>query len=463
MSPLASFWSGLGGQPALVSRASAVERPGVLSSRLPVREFAGACVGVCALAAAELAARRTGGGEVPAVRVDDGAVATAFVSERHLRTDGRAGESFAPLSRFWRTADGWVRTHANYPHHRARLLAALGTPEDPDAAAAAFAGRSAREVEETVTAAGGLAVALRTPEEWEAHEQAAAVARLPLVERFRLDSAPSREFPAVDGGGPLLPAAGLRVLDLTRVIAGPVATRTLALLGADVLRLDPPGLPELPDQHTDTDFGKRSALLDLASDRKEFEALLAGADVVVTGYRPGALDRLGLGAEALAERRPGVVVAQLSAWGATGPWAGRRGFDSLVQVATGIAHLERGPDGRPGALPAQALDHGTGYLLAAGVLRALSDQAEAGGSRLVRAALARTAGELVAGGSGDAVEGGSRHTVEGGEAPAMAWLTERDSPLGRLRYALSPVDFEGGPRDWTRPPGVWGADAARWR
>ncbi|MGC5244465.1 CoA transferase [Streptomyces albogriseolus] len=451
MTPLASFWSGLGGDPALLSRVSAVERPGVLPSRLPVREFAGACVGVCALAAAELAARRTGGGVVPAVRVDDGAVATAFVSERHLRTDGRAAESFAPLSRFWRTADGWVRTHANYPHHRARLLTALGAPEDPDAVAAVLARRSAREVEETVTAAGGLAVALRTPEEWAAHGQAAA-ARLPLVERVRLDAAPAREFTAA-GGDPLLPAAGLRVLDLTRVIAGPVATRTLALLGADVLRLDPPGLPELPDQHTDTGFGKRSALVDLASGREVFEELLARADVVVTGYRPGSLDRFGLSAEALAGRRPGVVVAQLSAWGATGPWAGRRGFDSLVQVATGIAHIE-GEHGRPGALPAQALDHGTGYLLAAGVLRALSDQADAGGGRLVRVALARTAAEVRAGANGSA--------AHGGEVPATPWLAERNSPLGRLRYALPPVDFEGGPRDWARPPGAWGADAARW-
>ncbi|MFF5794787.1 CoA transferase [Streptomyces albogriseolus] len=452
MTRLASFWSGLGGDPALLSRVSSVERPGVLPSRLPVRKFARACVGVCALAAAELAARRTGGGEVPAVRVDDGAVATAFVSERHLRTDGRAAESFAPLSRFWRTADGWVRTHANYPHHRARLLTALGAPEDPDAVAAVLARRSAREVEETVTAAGGLAVALRTPEEWAAHGQAAAVARLPLVERVRLDAAPAREFTAA-GGDPLLPAAGLRVLDLTRVVAGPVATRTLALLGADVLRLDPPGLPELPDQHTDTGFGKRSALVDLASGREVFEELLARADVVVTGYRPGSLDRFGLSAEALAGRRPGVVVAQLSAWGAAGPWAARRGFDSLVQVATGIAHIE-GDHGRPGALPAQALDHGTGYLLAAGVLRALSDQADAGGGRLVRVALARTAAEVRAGADDSA--------AHGGEVPATPWLAERNSPLGRLRYALPPVDFEGGPRDWARPPGAWGADAARW-
>ncbi|WP_344563841.1 CoA transferase, partial [Streptomyces atrovirens] len=332
MTDLASVWSALGGDPALLPRVSAVERPGVLDARLPVRELARACVGACALAAAELGARRTGGGEVPAVRVDDGAVATAFVSERHLLVGGRAPETFAPLSRFWRTADGWVRTHANYPHHRARLLAALGVPEDPDAGAAdavaaALAERSAREVEEAVYAAGGLAVALRTPEEWAAHAQGVEVAGRPLVERERLDSAPARVFAPV-GRDPLLPAAGLRVLDLTRVIAGPVATRTLALLGADVLRVDAPGLPEIADQHADTGFGKRSALLDLSVGRVVFEELLAAADVVVTGYRPGALDRFGLTPRALAERRPGVVVAQLSAWGAYGPWGDRRGFDS---------------------------------------------------------------------------------------------------------------------------------------
>ncbi|MER7487899.1 CoA transferase [Streptomyces sp. NPDC126497] len=453
MTDLASVWSALGGDPALLARVSAVERPGALPSRLPVRGPARACAGACALAAAELGARRTGGG-VPAVRVDDGAVATAFVSERHLLVDGRAPETFAPLSRFWRTADGWVRTHANYPHHRARLLSALGVPEDPDAVAAALAERSAREVEETVYAAGGLAVAVRTPGEWAAHAQGAEVAGRPLVERERLDSAPARVLAPV-GRDPLLPAAGLRVLDLTRVIAGPVATRTLALLGADVLRLDPPGLPELAGQHADTGFGKRSALLDLPAGREVFEELLATADVVVTGYRPGALDRFGLAPGALAGRRPGVVVAQLSAWGAYGPWGDRRGFDSLVQAATGIAAVEGSPEGRPGALPAQALDHGTGYLLAAGVLRALGEQAEEGGSRLVRVALARTAGWLLEG----AVPGPAGPS---GGVPAGRWLAERDSALGRLRYALPPVTFEGGPRDWARPPGRWGADPARW-
>src|SRR5690606_28363740 len=144
--------------------------------------------------------------------------------------------------------------------------------------AAALAERSAHAVEDAVYAAGGLAVALRTPQEWAAHPQAAAVAGRPLVERAGLDDAPARALARLEAD-PLLPAAGVRVLDLTRVIAGPVATRVLGLLGADVLRVDPPGLPELPDQHADTGFGKRSARLDLTSGRETFEELLAGADV----------------------------------------------------------------------------------------------------------------------------------------------------------------------------------------
>ncbi|POX42620.1 CoA transferase [Streptomyces sp. Ru72] len=452
-------WGALGGDPALLQRITTVVREGILPSRLPVREVARACVGACALAAAEWAARRAGLPQVPWVRIDDGAVATAFHSERHLLVDGREPVNFAPLSRFWRTADGWVRTHANYPHHRRRLLSALGLSADAsvETVAAALAERPAVEVEESVYAAGGLAIALRTPGEWAAHEQGRAVAAHPLVGRELLDKAPVRPLVRLDGD-PLLPLAGVRVLDLTRVISGPVATRTLALLGADVLRIDSPHLPELPDQHADMDIGKRSATLDLTAsvDRRAFEDLLAGADVVVTGYRPGALDRFGLSAEQLAERRPGLVVAQLSAWGAYGPWGGRRGFDSLVQVGTGIAVTE-GSGERPGALPAQALDHGTGYLLAGAVLRSLTEQTEQGGTRVVRLALARTAAWLTDGTVRNA--GGAGQVYDGPEP----WLAEADSPLGRLRYALSPVRFAGGPVDWARPAGRWGQDPARWQ
>ncbi|MET9447744.1 CoA transferase [Streptomyces cinerochromogenes] len=459
MTAIKDAWEVLGGRPGLVSRVSAVVRPDVLDARLPVRELARACVGTCALAAAELGARRAGLAEVPAVTVDDGAVAAAFHSERLIQVDGRTPVAFAPLSRFWRTADGWVRTHANYPHHRARLLAVLGLPADASAeqAAARLAERSALETEEAVQDAGGLAVALRTPREWRAHPQAAEVAARPLVERAVLDTAPARVLPPVDrAAAPLLPAAGLRVLDLTRVLAGPVATRTLALLGADVLRLDAPWLPELPDLHADTGFGKRSATLDLAAGRDTLEELLSTADVVVTGYRPGALDRFGLAPRALAERHPGLVVAQVSAWGGYGPWAGRRGFDSLVQVATGIAVTEGAAD-RPGALPAQALDHGTGYLLAAAVLRALTEQSCDGGSRLVRLALTRTAHWLTTGIHPAVPDQGASYA---GPDP---WLTETDSPLGRLRYARPAVSFTDAPTGWARPATPWGADPAAWR
>ncbi|MBA9045081.1 MULTISPECIES: CoA transferase [Streptomyces] len=466
MTDIAFAWTALGGDPALLARVTTAERPGTLAARLPVRRLARACVGACTLAAAELGARRTGHAEVPGVRVDDGAVAAAFHSERLLRVDGRAPLSFAPLSRFWRTADGWVRTHANYPHHRARLLDALGLPADaaPATVAALLAGRTALGTEETVHAAGGLAVALRTPHEWRASEQAALVAARPLVERATLGTAPVRALPPLDAAAaPLLPAAGVRVLDLTRVLAGPVATRTLALLGADVLRLDAPWLPELPDQHADTGLGKRSAILDLAVRRDTFEELLAGADVVVTGYRPGALDRFGLSPEALAERHPALVVAQVSAWGAYGPWGGRRGFDSLVQAATGIAVTE-GSAREPGALPAQALDHGTGYLLAAAVLRALTERSRDGAGRSVRLALARTAHWLTDGMPYDdgPEAAGTPRADEDAHVPQRAWLTEADGPLGRLRYALSPVNFAGGPADWAHPPTPWGSDRAAW-
>ncbi|MFJ3878390.1 CoA transferase [Streptomyces sp. NPDC090077] len=424
-------WEALGGAGELAGRVGFRGASG-LEGSLPVRELARACVGVCGLAAAELAAVRAGGTalDAAAVVVDEGAVATAFVSERHLRVEGRAPVGFAPLSGFWRAADGWVRTHANYPHHRAALVRALGVPGTPEAVREALAGRSAAAAQEAVYAEGGLAVAV-------AGEYGEPQ---PLVEWVR---GPGGGRPPGPGA---LPASGVRVLDLTRVIAGPVATRTLGVLGADVLRIDSPGLREADDAHADTGFGKRSALLDLGAPagRAALEDLLGAADVVVTGYRPGALERFGLGAEELLERFPRLVVAQLCAWGWSGPWAGRRGFDSLVQAGYGIAARCAGEDGTPGVLPAQALDHGTGYLVAAGVLRALAE----GGGRALRFSLAGTASWLV------------REVPAAGPAvPGYApepWLREAESGYGVLRYAASPFG------DWGRGPSRWGADRAVW-
>ncbi|THA36913.1 CoA transferase [Streptomyces sp. A1547] len=436
-------WGALGGADELVGRVAYRGGSGLGEGPLPVRELARATVGVCALAAAELAAVRAGraADEVEPMVVDEGAVATAFVSERHLRVAGREPVNFAPLSGFWRAADGWVRTHANYPHHRAALVRALGLPSaTPEALRDAVAGRGAVEVQELAYGAGGLAVAV-------AGEYGDPQ---PLVE-VRESGSVGRELgPAAQ---PWRPAAGVRVLDLTRVIAGPVATRTLGLLGADVLRIDSPRLAESDDAHADTGFGKRSALLDLADagDRAVFEGLLAEADVVVTGYRPGALERYGLGAEELMARgRAGLVVAELCAWGWRGPWAGRRGFDSLVQAGYGVAAAYGdGAGGAPGALPAQALDHGTGYLVAAGVLRALA----AGGGRSLRFSLVGTASWLVR-----EVPAGGSAGLSGEAYAAEPWLREVESGYGVLRYAGSPLPFGG----WGRGPSRWGTDRAEW-
>ncbi|MFD9620374.1 CoA transferase [Streptomyces virginiae] len=439
----AQAWEALGGAPELALRVRHRGVGDLGQGPLPVAELARATVAACGLAAGELAAVRAGGGveDVAPLMVDEGAVATAFVSERHLRVEGRAPVTFAPLSGFWRTADGWVRTHANYPHHEAALVRALRLPSaTPEAVRAAVGGRTAVEVQELAYGEGGLAVAV-------AREYGEPQ---PLLEPVRASGARGRPLGAAPAGRP---AAGVRVLDLTRVIAGPVATRTLGLLGADVLRIDPPGLPESDDAYADTGFGKRSALLDLAEaeDRAVFEGLLAEADVVVTGYRPGALERYGFGARELLERWPGLVVAELCAWGwrARGPWAGRRGFDSLVQAGYGIAAACGEPGGEPGVLPAQALDHGTGYLVAAGVLRALAQ----GGGRGLRFSLAGTASWLV---RGLGREPGREPVGAGVGYSAEPWLRVTPSGYGVLRHAASPFG------EWAVGPSRWGADRAGW-
>lgn len=393
-----------------------------LVSPLPVEALAMGSVGVAGLAAARWRGIDPGG-----VVVDAARVGATFRGDQLVTVGGERVAGFAPLSGFWRATDGWVRTHANYPHHRARLVEALGTED----VAAAVAERSARDVEDAVTAAGGIAVAVRSRAGWNAHPQGRAVGVEPLVSVRRRERrgrpAPSRP----------------RVLDLTRVVAGPVATRTLALLGADVLRVDPPGLPELAGQHVDTGPGKRTTVLDAASPR--FTELVDGADVVVTGYRPGALDRFGLDPEALLARRADLVVVRLDAWGWSGPWAGRRGFDSIVQAACGVA-AAHARDGRPGALPAQALDHATGYLAAASALIGLAERGERGGS-VRELALARTAEWLFG--------------APFAKAGAIDGEPELQT-LGDVRLPPPPLVVPGAPDRWTRTAHPLGADAAAW-
>lgn len=325
----------------------------------------------------------------PVMQLDPMRIAVAYTSEQHLRINDRAVDAWSPLSGFFPAADGWVRTHGNYPHHAAAIRRALGLVADAgkEELRVALSTRSMQEASAVIAAEGGLCVPV-SREDRALDEELRGTA---LIRTARIgDGAPRVHSPAADA-----PLRGIRVLDLTRVIAGPVATRTLALFGADVLRIDPPALPEPELQLLDTGHGKRFIQLDIRRSPATLDALLQDADVLVTGYRPSAVDALGLSPETIAQRYPGMVLARLSAWGFGEADAQRRGFDSLVQAASGIAMLESVDGQTPGVLPAQALDHSAGYLLAAAVMTLRRRQSREGGTWLAETSLRRIAADLL--------------------------------------------------------------------
>lgn len=372
--------SDLGIDQTLVGRVPDAIHPVPLPSRLATADLSWACV-----TAASLAARP---GQPHRAAPDPDRISVAYRSDRILRIGDESPPVWSPFSGFWRATDGWLRTHGNYAHHAAALCRGLALSADASAddLRGAFAAASVHESVDRITDAGGLAVAVG----FENPTYEAVLRTRPIVEIRRLgDAAPPTIAAYRD---PLTPLRGIRVLDLTRVIAGPVCTRTLALLGADVLRIDPINLAEPEWQHLDTGHGKRSALLNARS--TQMTTLLSQADVVVLGYRPAALARLGLSPDALGEQHPGLIIAQLSAWGLEHP--DRAGFDSLVQAESGIAMIESPDRDQPGALPAQALDHSAGYLLAAAICQTLARRDREGGSWHISTSLRRIAAELLA-------------------------------------------------------------------
>ncbi len=401
-----------------------------LASRLSVGALAMASVrAVCRAARTPL---------VDPNRVDPERVALSFRSDRHLVVDGAAPDVWSELSGFWPTADGWVRTHGNYPHHACALRLGLQLRDDAGATSvgAALAERSTEDATRAIASAGGMAVAVRREEP----ETDAVLRSHPLVEVQPIGAPTSTRSRAASSS-----LDGVRVLDLTRVIAGPVCTRTLALLGADVLRIDPPALPEPRWQHLDTGHGKRSAVLDARTER--FTELLAAADVIVLGYRSRALARLGLSPAALAKRHPGLIIAQLSAWGDAHP--DRAGFDSLVQAESGIAWIESADGLRPGALPAQALDHSAGYLLAAGILEALADRPR-DRSLLINTSLRRVAAELL----GMPRRSGPETERDIDAAPHLQRFAIDGAIVTTVRSAIPGVEFRA-PRTWGRDEPIW--------
>lgn len=436
------LWLDLGGSPDLVGEVAIDGPTGVLASVHDVSGFAAATVATAALAVAELDAARSGGAPRD-VHVDRLAASAAFRFEALIAPIGwELPPIWDPVAGDYEAADGWIRLHTNYRHHLQAALSVLGVAADREAVAAEVRQAKADELEAAVVAAGGCAAAMRTAEEWALHPAGQATA----AERPVVIGAP---VPISGGTGPDLsqpagapPLAGIRVLDLTRVIAGPVATRYLAGYGAEVLRIDPPGFDEVPALLPESTAGKRCAALDLTEegDRATFEALVAQAHVVVGGFRPGALAGLGYGPGALRSINPAVITVTHDAYGWTGPWAGRRGFDSLVQMSTGIAAEGAAAAGvdRPTPLPAQALDHGIGHLLAAATCRALTRRVTDGAASDVRGSLVGAANVLKALPSVPASDPGASIAEAPLEPGSTHWGDLRRVPLAGHIEGLAP-------------------------
>jgi len=393
---LAELWRRGGLPPEALAQ---VELPGaepVLPSSFAVGTAAQASIAAAALAAAELWHARSGRPR-QRVRVPMRDAAIEFRSEHYLRVNGQPlSDPWDAIAGTYRCGDGrWVRLHTNLPHHRDGLLALLGCAHERSAVQRTLQDWQAEALETAAAQAGLVVTAMRSFAEWDAHPQGQALAAEPVVSIERIAGAPPtapEPLPPLTGGQ--APLHGLRVLDLTRIIAGPVCGRTLAAHGAQVLRISAAHLPDIEMLVIDSGRGKRNAHLDLRdpAQRERLAALLPRADVFVQGYRPGAVQALGFGPEEAARLRQGLVYVSLSAYGHSGPWAPRRGFDSLVQTASGFNAAEAQASGSkaPRPLPCQALDHGSGYLLAFGALAALHRRATEGGSWHVRVSLART-------------------------------------------------------------------------
>lgn len=391
LAELANLWSRAGGAARALGDVQLSGNEPVLPSC-----FAVGTIGQVAIAAAGLAAavlHRARAGIRQTVSVDMRHAAAEIRSERYMRTDASPAAMWDPIAGLYRTRDArWVRIHTNFAHHRDGVLALLDCANTREAVQAALMGWDAATFETEAAARKLVATMTRTPEEWAAHPQGQAVAALPLLEIERIGDAPPRIRPP--GARPL---SGIRALDLTRIIAGPVAGRTLAAHGADVMNISSPHLPSIPSLVIDTGRGKRAAHLDLDTPHgvATLRQLVRGADVFIQGYRPGGLAQRGFSEADLVAINPGLVVVSLSAYGHVGPWGNRRGFDSLTQNANGLNWEEAqaaSADGRvdrPKELPAQALDHVAGHLLAFGATLALVRQMSDGGSWRVRTSLAQ--------------------------------------------------------------------------
>ena len=455
---LQTLWLAAGGDPAALDRVQLTGADPALPSSFRVGTAAQATIAAAGLAATEIWRQRAK--RTQTVAADMRHAAVEFRSERYVLLDGKPhGSPWDKIAGVYRAGDGrTVRLHTNFPHHRDGMLKLLGCDYEREAVQAALMKWQGEAFETAAAEARLVATMMRSPAEWAAHPQGQAVARLPLFEITRIGEAPAHPLPR----GAERPLSGIRVLDLTRVIAGPVCGRTLAGHGADVMRITAPHLPGLPGLDTDMGRGKLSASIDLRAtdDRDWLRTLAREAHIFVQGYRPGGIAGRGFSPEALAEMRPGIVVVTLSAYGHEGPWASRRGFNSLVQNASGInvAEAEAAGVPAPKELPAQALDHATGYLMAFGAMMALARKAQEGGSWQVRVSLAQTGHWLSQLGR---LQGGF-DCLDPKRADVGDLLDEAETPFGRLTFVRHAAVLSETPAFWARPPVKLGTHAPVW-
>jgi crotonobetainyl-CoA:carnitine CoA-transferase CaiB-like acyl-CoA transferase len=453
---LAGLWRMAGHDDAALSQITLTSAEPVLPSSFAVGTAAQATIAAAALAAGELWRLRTGRRQ--RVGVDMRAAAVEFRSERYLRVNGKVPDEYHDsIAGLYRCGDGrWVRLHTNLPHHCSGLLALLGCAHDREAVQRTLQDWKAEALEDAAAEAGLVVTACRTFAEWDAHPQGRALATLPLFSIEQIGEAPARALPAAER-----PLSGMKVLDLTRIIAGPVCGRTLAAHGADVLLVTAPHLPAMLPLVIDTGRGKLSSSIDLreASGRETLASLIRDADVFVQGYRPGAIAAFGFGPAVIAKIRPGIVYVSLCAYGHEGPWSGRRGFDSLVQTASGFnaAEAEAFGQAKPRELPAQELDHATGYMLAFAAMTALKRRAEQGGSWHVRCSLAQTGSWLRSLGRIDGTQCPNPRSAD-----VRDLLEEAPSGFGPLTAVRHAAVMNETPTRWARPSVPLGTHAPAW-
>ncbi len=425
---------------SLANRISFTGGDPVYRTPFRIATAAGAALGAVGLVLAQL--REMQNGTRSDVAINARNAGASMRSSRYVLVNGKPGRNpHETVQGFYRTADGRMNyLHCGFRAHEEAMLRVLRVPGDRGKVAAAVSRWNSFELESAVDTAGGCAPVVRTPEEWAALPNTAALAKEPLLEIRKIGDGPPRPLARNDR-----PLSGMRVLDLTRVIAGPTCTRLLGEYGADVLKIVSEQYPDGASNETDTAYGKRKAILDLRSPqgRQRLEELLQHCDVFCQSYRIDAMPRLGFSRERVAELRPGIVYTSLTAFGYTGPWAGRRGFDTIVQPASGMCMLQGGSLDTPQMTPVTALDYLSGYLMTFGTLVALKRRAEVGGSYSVNVSLARVREWLLGLGMEPAVAVKTTPTELSKEELAPM-LTTVPSALGELTRCRPIIRFADG-------------------